>query len=234
MLKVSNLSASYGKVGVLWDVSMTIAENETVALVGANAAGKTTILRTISGFIRPVSGTMEFRGKRIDETPPYRRASMGLSHVPEGGKLFPDMTVLENLEMGAYVLETWKRKDETLAQVYQLFPLLEARSNQLANTLSGGERQMVAMGRSLMSRPRLMMFDEPSYGLAPLVVKELFQFIKLLHERGMTSLVVEQNIRHALEVASRGYVLENGRVVMQDESTALLANEHIGRAYLGL
>ena len=234
MLKVSSLSASYGKVGVLWDVSMTIAENETVALVGANAAGKTTILRTISGFITPVSGTMEFRGQRIDATPPYRRASMGLSHVPEGGKLFPEMTVLENLEMGAYVHETWKRRDETLAQVYDLFPLLETRSNQLASTLSGGERQMVAMGRSLMSRPRLMMFDEPSYGLAPIVVKELFQFIKVLHEQGMTILVVEQNIGHALEVASRGYVLENGRIVMEGESTVLLENEHIGKAYLGL
>lgn len=234
MLKVSNLSASYGKVAVLWDVSMHIAENETVALVGANAAGKTTILRTISGFMTPLSGTLEFRGQKIDGTPPYRRAGLGLSHVPEGGKLFPDMTVLENLEMGAYVHETWKRRDETLAKVYQLFPVLEARSKQLAHTLSGGERQMVAMGRSLMSRPRLMMFDEPSYGLAPIIVKELFQFIQVLHEEGMTILVVEQNIRHALEVAARGYVLENGRIVMQGESTALLEDEHIGTAYLGL
>jgi branched-chain amino acid transport system ATP-binding protein len=234
MLKVSNVSASYGKVAVLWDVSLSIAENETVALVGANAAGKTTILRTISGFMTPVSGTLEFHGQKIDGTPPYKRAGLGLSHVPEGGKLFPDMTVLENLEMGAYVHETWRRKDETLAQVYQLFPILEARSKQLANTLSGGERQMVAMGRSLMSRPRLMMFDEPSYGLAPIIVKELFQFIELLHEQGMTILVVEQNIRHALEVAARGYVLENGRIVMQGESTALLKDEHIGKAYLGL
>ena len=234
MLKVDHLSASYGKISVVWDVSMRIAENETVALVGANAAGKTTILNTVSGLVSIFSGTLEFQGRRIEKIPPFQRAIMGLSHVPEGGKLFPDMTVLENLEMGAYAPEMWKVRNETLDQVYKVFSVLKGRSNQLASTLSGGERQMVAMGRALMSRPRLIMFDEPSYGLAPIIVKELFNFIKVLHEQGMTILVVEQNIRHALEVSNRGYVLENGRIVLEGESPALLDNEHIGKAYLGL
>ena len=234
MLKINHLSASYGKINVVWDVSMRIAENETVALVGANAAGKTTLLNTISGLVSVFSGTLEFQGLRIEKIPPFQRATMGLSHVPEGGKLFPDMTVLENLEMGAYAPEMWKVRNETLDQVYQVFSVLKGRSNQLASTLSGGERQMVAMGRALMSRPRLIMFDEPSYGLAPIIVKELFNFIRVLHEQGMTTLVVEQNIRHALEVSNRGYVLENGRIVLEGESLALLDNEHIGKAYLGL
>ncbi len=234
MLKVSNIKAAYGKVGVLWDVSLYIAEKEVVALVGANAAGKTTMLNTISGFIHPVAGALEFLGMRIDGIPPYRISEMGICHVPEGGKLFPDMTVLENLEMGAYLSKTWKKKEETLERVYQFFPVLKKRLGQLAHTLSGGERQMLAMGRGLMARPRLCMFDEPSYGLAPIIVKQLFGFIELLHQEGMTTLIVEQNIRHALEVASRAYVLENGRIVLEGRSGELLENDHIKKAYLGL
>jgi branched-chain amino acid transport system ATP-binding protein len=234
MLKVNNIKAAYGKVDVLWDVSMRVAEKEIVALVGANAAGKTTMLNTISGLIHPGAGTLEFLGRRIDGTPPYQIAKMGISHVPEGGKPFPDMTVLENLEMGAYINKTWKNKEEILVQVYEFFPILKKRSGQLARTLSGGERQMLAMGRGLMAKPRLFMFDEPSYGLAPIIVKELFAFIRLLHGQGMTILIVEQNIRHALEVSSRGYVLENGRIVLEGESIGLLDNDHVRKAYLGL
>jgi len=234
MLKIRNITAAYGKVNVLWDVSMKVDEKEIVALVGANAAGKTTLLNTISGLIPSVSGSMEFLGRPIKDMPPYRIAMMGMAHVPEGGKLFPDMSVLENLEMGAYAGERWHMKEEMLKQAYRFFPVLKKRSGQLARTLSGGERQMLAMGRGLMARPRLIMFDEPSYGLAPIVVNELFQFIRRLHQEGITILVVEQNIRHALEVSSRGYVLENGRTVLEGMSNDLLENDYIGKAYLGL
>ncbi len=234
MLKVNEINAAYGKIGVLWDVSMAVEENEIVALVGANAAGKTTLLHAVCGLVPVVSGTVEFRGNRISGMPTYKIAGMGISLVPEGAKLFPDMTVLENLEMGAYGFQNWARRDETLEQVYGFFPVLKKRAGQLARSLSGGERQMVAMARSLMSRPSLVMFDEPSYGLAPLIVKKLFQFIRTLHAQGMTIVVVEQNVRHALEVSARGYVLESGRIVMQGRSSELLSSEHVAKAYLGL
>jgi len=234
MLKVNNLKTFYGKVAVLWDVSLRVDEREIVALVGSNGAGKTTMLNTISGLLHPASGTLEFLGRRIEGMSPHRIVQLGISHVPEGGKPFPDMTVHENLEMGAYVSEAWKSKKEMLDRVYRTFPRLKARAGQLARTLSGGERQMLAMGRSLMSRSRLCMFDEPSYGLAPLLVRELFDIIKRLCEQGITILLVEQNIRHALEVADRGYVLENGRIVLEGESKWLLQNDHVKKAYLGL
>jgi len=234
MLKVNNLKTFYGKVAVLWDVSLRVDEREIVALVGSNGAGKTTMLNTISGLLHPASGTLEFLGRRIEGMSPHRIVQLGISHVPEGGKPFPDMTVHENLEMGAYVSEAWKSKKEMLDRVYRTFPRLKARAGQLARTLSGGERQMLAMGRSLMSRSRLCMFDEPSYGLAPLLVRELFDIIKRLCDQGITILLVEQNIRHALEVADRGYVLENGRIVLEGESKWLLQNDHVKKAYLGL
>ena len=234
MLKLSNIRAFYGKVGVLWDVSLKVDEKEIVALVGSNGAGKTTVLNAISGLLRPASGTLEFLGRRIDGMAPHEIVKLGISHVPEGGKPFPDMTVHENLEMGAYISEAWRSKEEIIQQVYQLFPKLKERAGQLARTLSGGERQMLAMGRSLMSRSRLCMFDEPSYGLAPLLVKELFSFIVTLRDRGITVLLVEQNVRHALEIADRGYVLENGRIVLEEESKKLMENDHIKKAYLGL
>jgi branched-chain amino acid transport system ATP-binding protein len=192
------------------------------------------MLNTISGLLLPASGSLEFLGRRIDGVAPHEIVKLGISYVQEGGKPFPDMTVHENLEMGAYISETWKRKGETLDQVYQIFPKLKERAAQLARTLSGGERQMLAMGRSLMSRSKLCMFDEPSYGLAPLLVKELFDFIKTLREQGMTILLVEQNIRNALEIADRAYVLENGQIVLEGESKKLLENDHIKKAYLGL
>jgi branched-chain amino acid transport system ATP-binding protein len=234
MLKLTNVSTAYGKVRVLREVSLEIGENEIVAIVGANGAGKSTMLNTISGLLNPTSGSVEFLGKRIDGTPPYEVLELGISQVPEGGKPFPDMTVQENLEMGAYSKKAWKMMVKSLESVYQTFPLLKERGRQLARTLSGGQRQMLAMGRCLMSRPRLAMFDEPSYGLAPVVVGELFTFIQKLRDQGIAVLLVEQNIRHALEIANRGYVLENGRIVLEGASQDLLVNDHVRKAYLGL
>ena len=234
MLKLTKVSASYGKVRVLREVSLEVNEREIVALVGANGAGKSTMLNTISGLVNPTSGSVEFLGKRIDGIAPYEILELGISQVPEGGKPFPDMTVKENLEMGAYSKEAWKLKEESLDTVYETFPLLKERGKQLARTLSGGQRQMLAMGRCIMSRPRLCMFDEPSYGLAPVVVGELFAFIQAFRNNGITILLVEQNIRHALEIANRGYVLENGRIVLEGVSKDLLTNDHVRKAYLGL
>lgn len=234
MLKVSSLDTFYGKVQALWGVSLQINEAEIVALVGANGAGKTTLLNTVSGLLCPASGSAEFLGQRIDGLPPHCIAELGISHVPEGRRLFPNMSVRENLEMGAYSPPAWKRKQEMLEKVYQIFPTLKERERQLARTLSGGEQQMLAMGRGLMSSPRLCMLDEPSSGLAPRLVLEVFQIIKSLHEQGITVLLVEQNIRHTLEIADRAYVLENGRIVSEGKSSELLRNDHIKKAYLGL
>jgi branched-chain amino acid transport system ATP-binding protein len=234
MLKLDNISVSYGKVEVLTEASLSVDRGEIVALVGANGAGKTTMLNTISGLLRPASGSIEFLGKRIDNLSPYRILEEGVVQVPEGGKPFPDMTVHENLEMGAYNKEAWKFREKSFEQVYATFPILRERGRQLAKTLSGGQRQMLAMGRCLMSRPVLCMFDEPSYGLAPVVVGELFRFVKALRDLGITVLLVEQNIKHALEAADRAYVLENGRIVMKGMSADLLENEHVKTAYLGL
>ena len=234
MLKVSNINTFYGKLQALWDVSFRVEEKEIVALVGANGAGKTTVLNTISNLLYPASGTVEFLGRRIDRMPAYRIVELGISHVPEGKKLFADMTVRENLEMGAYTHHAWKRKEETLEQVYQVFPSLKEREGQLARTLSGGEQQMLAMGRGLMSRPRLCMFDEPSSGLAPILMMEVFEVIKKLREQGTTILLVEQNVQRALEIADRAYVLENGRVALEGKGKELLQEELVRKAYLGL
>jgi len=234
MLKVSNINTFYGKLQALWDVSFRVEEKEIVALVGANGAGKTTVLNTISNLLYPASGTVEFLGRRIDKMPAYRIVELGISHVPEGKKLFPDMTVRENLEMGAYTHQAWKRKEETLEQVYQIFPILKEKAGQLARTLSGGEQQMLAMGRGLMSRPRLCMFDEPSSGLAPILMMEVFVVIKKLREQGTTILLVEQNVQRALEIADRAYVLENGRVALEGKGKELLQEELVRKAYLGL
>jgi len=234
MLEVSNIDVFYGKVQALWDVSLRIDEAEIVALVGANGAGKTTLLNTISGLLRPASGSVEFLGKRIDGLILHSIVELGISHVPEGRKLFTDMSVRENLEMGAYPHHAWKRKEETLEQVYQVFPALKEREGQLARTLSGGEQQMLAMGRGLMSRPKLCMFDEPSYGLAPILVLEVFEVIQSLRGQGITILLIEQNVRHTLEIADRAYVLENGRIVLEGEGKGLLQEELVRKAYLGL
>jgi branched-chain amino acid transport system ATP-binding protein len=234
MLEVNAVNTVYGKIRALWDVSLRVDEKEIVALVGANGAGKTTMLNTISGVIHPTSGSIQFCGQRIDRLLSYQIVKIGISHIPEGGKPFPDMTVHENLEMGAYSNETWKKRNETIEQVYRIFPILKERKGQLARTLSGGERQMLAIGRGLMSRPRLCALDEPSYGLGPLLVKEIFIVIKALRDQGMTLLLVEQNVQQSLEIADRGYVLENGHIVSEGKSRELLQNNHIKKAYLGL
>jgi branched-chain amino acid transport system ATP-binding protein len=234
MLEINELGAFYGKTQALWDVSLSVAEAEIVALVGSNGAGKTTLLNTVSGLLRPASGSVEFLGKRIDGLPPHSVVELGISHIPEGGSVFPDMTVHENLEMGAYPLHAWKQKEETLEQVYRIFPILKEREKQLARTLSGGERQMLAMGRGLMSRPRLCLVDEPSYGLAPLLVTEIFRIIQGLRDQGITVLLIEQNVRQSLEIADRAYVLENGRIALEGNSKGLLQEELIRKAYLGL
>jgi len=234
MLQLNAVNTYYGKIRALWDVSLRVDEKEIVALVGANGAGKTTMLNTISGMIHPTSGTIQFCGLGIDRLLPYQVVKIGISHIPEGGKPFPDMTVHENLEMGAYHDETWKKREETIEQVYKIFPILKERAGQLARTLSGGERQMLAVGRGLMSRPKLCALDEPSYGLSPILVKEIFNVIKTLRDQGMTLLLVEQNVQQTLEIADRSYVLENGRIVSEGKSRELLQNDHIKKAYLGL
>ncbi len=234
MLKIDKVNVFYGKIQALWDISMTIEEAEIVALVGANGAGKTTLLNTISGLLQPASGTIEFDGQRIDGLPPHKIVELGISHVPEGRKLFTDMSVHENLEMGAYTSRAWKDRNKTFEKVYESFPILKERTGQLARTLSGGEQQMLAMGRGLMPKPKLCMFDEPSFGLAPLVMNEVFDVIKELREQGITILLIEQNVPRTLEIADRAYVLENGRIVLEGGCDQLLEEEMVKKAYLGL
>jgi branched-chain amino acid transport system ATP-binding protein len=234
MLEINNINTFYGKAQALFDLYLRVNESEIFSLVGSNGAGKTTLLNTISGLITPASGSIEFLGKRIDGLPPHVIVGMGISHIPEGGRIFNDMTVRENLEMGAYPSHAWKIKEETFEQVYEIFPVLKERKKQLARTLSGGEHQMLAMGRGLMSRPKLCIFDEPSYGLAPKYVEEVFRIIKSLREQGITILLIEQNVRHALETAERACVLENGHIVLDDNCDNLLQSDHVRKAYLGL
>jgi len=234
MLEVNNLNVFYGKAQALRDISLRVDEKEIVALVGANGAGKTTLLNTVSGLLHPASGHVEFLGKRIDRLAPHTIVALGISHIPEGRKLFTDMTVRENLELGAYTSKAWKRRKETLEQVYQIFPILKERRRQSAGKLSGGERQMLAIGRGLMSNPRLCMLDEPSYGLAPNLLSEVLEVIKHLREQGITVFLIEQNVRRTLETADRAYVLENGRIVLEGKSEDLLQDELVKKAYLGL
>ena len=234
MLEIEGLSTGYGRVQVLWDLCLKVEEGEFVALVGANGAGKTTLLKTISGVIKPWSGSITFLGKRIDTLHANDIVDLGLSHIPEGRKLFTDMSIKENLEMGAYPKRTWKERRETMKWVFSLFPRLEERAGQLARTLSGGEQQMLAMGRGLMSKPRLVIIDEPSNGLAPRVVSEVFDILRSLHKEGITILLVEQNVRQTLATADRAYVLENGRIALQGSCTFLRESDHVRKAYLGL
>jgi branched-chain amino acid transport system ATP-binding protein len=234
MLEVNNINAFYGGIQALWDVSLTVNEAEILALVGANGAGKTTLLHVISGIMRPASGTVSFRGKRIDGLPPHVIVELGISHIPEGRKLFTDMSIQENLEMGAYSRRAWEKKNETMEQVYELFPRLKERSKQLARTLSGGEQQMLAMGRGLMSLPDLCIIDEPSNGLAPKLVAEVFNIVKNLRDQGKTILLIEQNVRQTLEIADRAFVMENGRMVLEGCCEDILKSDHVRKAYLGL
>jgi len=234
VLEVNSINVFYAKVQALWDVSLKVDEGEMVAVVGANGAGKTTLLKTLSGLIRPTSGTIQFLGKRIDQLLAHKIVEDGISHIPEGRGIFNGLTVLENLKMGAYTAKAWKERDETLKLVYELFPILSERRNQIAGTLSGGEQQMLAIARGLMSKPKLIMLDEPSLGLAPKIVMKIFELIKEINEGGVTILLVEQNVQQALELAERGYVLETGKISIEGKGKELLRNELVKKAYLGL
>lgn len=234
MLDVNHIDTFYGRVQALWDVSLRVDEGEIVAVVGANGAGKTTLLNTIVGLLQPAAGSMEFLGQPIKDLAPHNMGELGLAYVPEGGRPFADMSVRENLEMGAYITKAWKQREETLRQVFNIFPRLEERQGQLARTLSGGERQMLAIGRALMSRPKLCLFDEPSWGLAPILVVQLFQIIQKLRDEGIAVLLIEQNVKQSLEIADRAYVLESGRIALEGRSQELLQQELIKKAYLGL
>jgi branched-chain amino acid transport system ATP-binding protein len=234
MLRVENIDVFYGDLQVLWDVSFEVRSGETVALVGANGAGKSTIIKTISGLNRPANGSISFQDQSLDQTPAHRIIEHGIAHVPEGRRLFTEMTVRENLIMGSLSPEAKARREETMEWVFGLFPRLKEREKQTTGTLSGGEQQMVAVGRGLMALPRLIMFDEPSLGLAPILVAEIFKIIERIREEGVTVLIVEQNTKQTLEVCDRGYVLENGRIVLSDTGKALLNNDHVKQAYLGI
>jgi branched-chain amino acid transport system ATP-binding protein len=234
MLKVNGIDVFYGDLQVLWDVSFEVKEKEILVLVGANGAGKSTTIRTVSSLIPPRKGSIEFDGVRLDKTPPYNVIGHGIVHVPEGRRLFPQMSVKENLIMGTLCREAKAKRLETMEKVYQLFPRLRERKKQMAGTLSGGEQQMLAIGRGLMSLPKLMMFDEPSLGLAPILVQEIFTMVRRVNSEGVTVLLVEQNVKQTLAMCNRAYVLENGRVVLEGTGQALMANQHVKEAYLGI
>jgi len=234
MLKVSGVSASYGPVLALSDVSLEVGEGQIITLLGANGAGKTSTLRVISGLLRASGGAVEFQGRRIDRRSPEAIVSLGISHVPEGRQLFTNMTVAENLEMGAYLPRARAALETSVRWVTALFPRLGERRQQVAGTLSGGEQQMLAIGRALMSRPRLLILDEPSLGLAPLLVKAIFEAVQRINAEGTTVLLVEQNLAQSLRLSHRGYVLETGRIVLEGTAEALLENPHTRRAFLGL
>jgi branched-chain amino acid transport system ATP-binding protein len=233
MLEVRGVAADYGDVRALWDISLRVNAGEIVALVGPNGAGKTTLMRTIAGLHRPAAGSILFEGQPQHGLAPHRIVEHGLILVPEGRRLFGEMTVLENLWLGAYSARARGMRDETLARVYDVFPLLRERRTQIAATLSGGQQQMLAVGRALMGLPRLLLLDEPSLGLAPLVVRDIFEVIKAVNQEGITVLLVEQNAHLALEVADRAYILEQGRVVGEGTGAALLHDKQVQRAYLG-
>jgi branched-chain amino acid transport system ATP-binding protein len=234
LLEAEQIDVYYGDVAALEQVSIRIEKAELISIIGGNGAGKTTLVKTLSGLLRPVHGEVSFNDQKINNLPAYEITKLGLIHVPEGRKLFPDMTVLENLEIGAYVPEARKEKEENLKNVFQLFPILDKRVNQLAGTLSGGEQQMLAISRGLMGKPTLLILDEPSLGLAPILVKQIFSIIKDIKEREISILLVEQNVFYSLSLADRGYILENGRIVSEGEGKALLQDEHVKKAYLGI
>jgi len=234
MLKVSHIDVHYGKVQALWDVSFNVEKREIVSLVGANGAGKSTLLKTLSGILHPSKGAIEFNGNQIQHLPPHHIFGYQIVHVPEGRKLFPYMTVRENLQMGSYYPTIRKSRPEMLKWVYFLFPVLAERERQLASTLSGGEQQMVAIARGLMGKPNILLLDEPSVGLGPLIVRKIFEAIERVHREGVTVLLVEQIVNEALNLADRAYILENGRITMEGTGKDLLNNDHVREAYLGI
>ena len=234
MLEVQNIDVFYGDLQVLWDVSFEVEEGEIVALVGANGSGKSTTLKAISGLLNPANGSIRFLDQRLDQIPANKIIEHGVAHVPEGRRLFPEMTVRENLIMGSLARQAKLKREETMEWIFGLFPRLREREKQMAGTLSGGEQQMLAVGRGLMALPKMIMFDEPSLGLAPILVAEIFNIIKRIKKEGVTVLITEQNTKQTLEISDRGYVLENGRVVLSDTGQELLNNEHVKQAYLGI
>lgn len=234
MLKVNGINVFYGDLQVIWDVTFEVKEKEIVVLVGANGAGKSTTLKTISSVLMPQKGTIEFDGVRLDQLPASKIIEQGVVHVPEARRLFPDMTVEENLIMGSLTPEAKVKRTETIKYIYGLFPILGERMKQMAGTLSGGEQQMLAIGRGLMGHPKLMMFDEPSLGLSPLLTQQIFNMIKRINEEGVTVLLVEQNVRQTLAMCHRAYVLENGRTVLEGTGKELMDNEHVKEAFLGI
>jgi branched-chain amino acid transport system ATP-binding protein len=234
VLKLQGVSASYGSVPAIDNVSIEIGEGEAVGLLGANGAGKSTTLRVVSGLVKPRSGTITFAGANLALLPPHRVPELGIAHVPEGRQVFPEMTVHENLEIGAYVPKAKSERSRTLDLVYSIFPRLAERRKQLAGTMSGGEQQMLAVGRGLMLRPKLLMLDEPSLGLAPVMTDVTFEKIGEIHKMGTAILLVEQNVSRALSLVQRAYVLESGKVIMHDRSAALADNKQVQAAYLGI
>jgi branched-chain amino acid transport system ATP-binding protein len=234
MLRLRDVSVFYGDMQALHDVSLQVERGEIVALVGANGAGKTTTLKTISGLLRPTAGRIEFEGTRLDVVPAHDVAKLGIAHVPEGRRLFPLLTVEENLDLGSMAPAARAQRSETKEWVFKLLARLAERRHQLAETLSGGEQQMCAIARGLMARPKLLLLDEPSLGLAPILVNELFATIAAINREGVTILLVEQNVRRSLALAGRAYVLENGRIVLSGPTVDLKTNPHVKKAYLGL
>jgi branched-chain amino acid transport system ATP-binding protein len=233
LLEVKNINVFYDEIQVLWSLSLKVSKGELVTVIGPNGAGKTTLLKTISGLLIPKNGEILFLNEKINGLSPYKIVRKGIIQVPEGRRLFPYMSVIENLEMGAYTISESKKK-ENLEFVFNLFPILKERKNQLAVTLSGGEQQMLAIARALMSSPKLLMLDEPSLGLAPKLVIKIFETINFLKENGITILLIEQNIRNALSLADKAYVLENGKIVLQGTGKEILENNYVKTAYLGI
>jgi branched-chain amino acid transport system ATP-binding protein len=233
VLEVKQISVSYGLAPALWEVSLSVKDGKIVAIVGSNGAGKSTLMKTISGLIHPGEGTIEFDQRQINHLPPHQVARMGIAHVPEGRRIFPHLTVIENLKMGVLPIKGQKRAQEILKNVFNLFPILAERQRQLGGTLSGGQQQMLAIGRGLMSDPKILLLDEPSLGLAPIIVDMVFEVVARLNSQGQTILLVEQNAFLSLEVAQYAYVLEVGRIVLEGEASTLIDDPHIKKAYLG-
>jgi branched-chain amino acid transport system ATP-binding protein len=234
VLEIQNLAAAYDMVQILYDVSFKVEEKEIVSIIGPNGAGKTTLVKTIMGFMHPKNGTIRFKGENISKLPTYDIVKKGLTMIPEGREIFPRMTVDQNLLLGAYTIKEKEKIQETREKVLQIFPVLKKKEKSLAQTLSGGEQQMLVICRSLMSNPQMLILDEPSLGLAPIIVEKVLDTIRTINDEGVTVLLVEQNIRDSLNVADRGYVLEEGRIILEGKSRELLSNSHIKEVYLGL
>jgi len=234
LLEAEKIDVYYGDVQALREVSLKVEEGKIASIVGGNGAGKTTTIRTLSGLLTPSSGAIRFLAQDVTLFPPHRRVDLGLIQIPEARRLFPYMTVSGNLDMGSYAPRARKEKENIMKEIFALFPVLQERKNQMARTLSGGEQQMLAIGRGLMARPKLLMLDEPSLGLAPILVKMIFETVRRINAQGITILLVEQNVKRCLEISHRSYVLENGQIVLQGTGEEVLKNEHLRKAYLGL